>query len=156
MGNPAKPTKLKILQGNPGKRPLNKNEPEPTRGIPSRPEWLSREAKREWSRVTQELDRLGLLTVVDRALISAYCQAWADYVAAQKDIQRNGTYFVTATGYEAPRPSVGIAAKALQQMIQLSARFGFTPSDRSKMSMPEPKETDPFAEFLKNSKAINE
>ena len=28
MGRPRKPTKLKILEGNPGRRPLNKSEPE--------------------------------------------------------------------------------------------------------------------------------
>ena len=151
-GRPPKPTKLKILQGNPGKRPLPRGEPRPTAGIPTRPGWLSPEAKREWNRVVGELAELGLLAKIDRALISAYCQCWAMYVDAIKDIAANGTMFVTDKGYVGQRPSVAIAARMLEKMNQLSAKFGFTPADRSKMAMPELKEEDPFAEFLSKSK----
>ena len=144
-GRPRKPTKLKILTGNPGKRPLPKAEPQPTIGIPTRPGWLSPEAKREWSRVVPELARLGLLARIDRALISAYCQCWATYVAAIKIVVEHGMTFTTPNGYIAQRPEVGIATRNLEKMNQLSAKFGFTPSDRLKIVMPE--EKDPFAEF---------
>ena len=148
-GRPRKPTKLHILHGNPGKRPLPKGEPQPTLGIPSRPEWLSPEAKREWNRVTRELDRIGLLAKVDRALLASYCDCWGRYVEAVKDLRENGTTFTTDKGYQGPRPSVGIAQKALQQMMQLSARFGFTPADRSKMAAPSVEEEDPMEAFIK-------
>lgn len=149
-GRPPKPTKLKILQGNPGKRALPKGEPQPTLGIPTRPAWLSPEAKREWNRVVRELDALGLLAHVDRALLAAYCECWGQYVDAVKSLRKAGTLtFTTDKGYIAQRPEIGIAKAMVEKMMQLSARFGFTPSDRSKMSMPEVKEEDPFAEFLK-------
>ena len=151
-GRPPKPTKLKILQGNPGKRALPHAEPQPTIGIPTRPGWLSPEAKREWTRVVGELAELGLLATIDRALISAYCQCWAMYVAAVKAIDEHGMTFETPNGYIAQRPEVAIATRNLEKMNQLSAKFGFTPSDRSKMAMPEPKEEDPFAQFLNKGK----
>jgi P27 family predicted phage terminase small subunit len=151
-GRPPKPTRLKILQGNPGKRPLNRAEPQPELGVPTRPEWLSPEAKREWSRVVPELARLGLIARIDRALIAAYCVAWGNYVEALADIKEHGKYFVTDRGYEGPRPSVGIAAKAVEQMLQLSARFGLTPSDRGKLHLPEQKPADPFEAFLANGR----
>ena len=147
-GRPPKPTRLKILHGNPGKRPLPKGEPQPSLGIPTRPGWLSPEAKREWNRLVPELAELGLLAKIDRALISAQCQCWAMYVDAIKDTQENGTTFTTDKGYVGQRPSVAIAARMLEKMNQLSAKFGLTPADRSKMAMPELKEEDPFAEFL--------
>ena len=151
-GRPPKPTKLRILQGNPGKRPLPKAEPQPTIGIPTRPEWLSPEAKREWTRVVGELAELGLLAKIDRALISAYCQCWGMYVSAIRAIDCYGMTFETPNGYIAQRPEVGIALRNLEKMNQLSAKFGFTPSDRSKMAMPDLKEEDPFAEFLSKGK----
>ena len=43
-GPPPKPTKLKLLAGNPGKRPLNENEPEPEAVAPSVPAHLDDEA----------------------------------------------------------------------------------------------------------------
>lgn len=153
VGRPAKPTKLKILAGNPGKRPLPRGEPQPTIGIPTRPGWLSTEAKREWNRIVPELAELGLLARIDRALISAYCQCWAMYVDAIRDIRKNGMTFETEKGYVGQRPAVGIAARMLEKMNQLSAKFGFTPSDRAKMSMPELTDEDPFAEFLKKGQS---
>ena len=150
-GRPPKPTRLKLLQGNPGKRVLPKAEPKPALGTPTRPAWLAPEAKREWARVVPELNRLGLLARIDRALITAYCQCWAMYVDATKDIEENGTTFETEKGYQGPRPSVAIAAKMIEKLNQLSAKFGLTPSDRAKMAMPEPKDEDPFAEFLKKA-----
>jgi P27 family predicted phage terminase small subunit len=150
-GPPPKPTALKKLQGNPGHRLLPQNEPQPELGIPTRPEWLLTEAKREWNRVVPELARLGLLAKVDRALIAAYCQCWARYVEAQKDIAENGSTFTTDKGYEGPRPSVGIATKTLEKLSMLSAKFGFTPSDRSRLRAPEVERKDPFEEFLRET-----
>lgn len=148
-GPPPKPTRLKLLQGNPGKRPLPKDEPQPEIGIPTRPHWLSPEAKREWTRVVPELARLGLLAKVDRAMIAAYCQCWAMYVEAIRDIDKNGTTFSTEKGYQGPRPSVAIATKMLEKANQLAAKFGFTPSDRTRLSMPERDSEDPMEEFLR-------
>jgi P27 family predicted phage terminase small subunit len=151
MGRPPKPTALRKLQGNPGHRPLPTGEPQPELGVPSRPEWLLPEAKREWNRIVPELERLGLLAKVDRALIAAYCQCWARYVAAEKDIRANGESYVTDKGYEGPRPSVAIARAMIEKLTALSAKFGFTPSDRARIRVPEPEQKDPFEEFLRDS-----
>jgi P27 family predicted phage terminase small subunit len=148
-GRPPKPTKLKILAGNPGKRPLPKGEPQPTQGAPSRPDWLLPEAKREWSRLAPELERLGLLTGVDRAAFASYCQCWAMYVDAVKDVEKSGTFKTLESGYEMPRASVGIAVKMLEKLSALGAKFGLSPSDRARISIPEPKKEDEFDSFLK-------
>ena len=66
-GPPKKPTKLRILEGNPSKRPLPKNEPEPDPTMPECPDWLMDDAKEEWNRVAPELHRIGLRTVGDVA-----------------------------------------------------------------------------------------
>jgi len=150
-GRPPKPTKLKIIQGNPGKRPLPKNEPEPDPGIPSRPEWLSVEAKREWNRLAPRLASLGLLASDnDRAAFAAYCQTWAFYVDAVKDIQRNGMVQVADSGYESPRAAVGTMVKMLEKLSLYGGKFGLSPSDRVKLAVPEKKGDDPLEEFLKS------
>ena len=48
-GRKPKPTALKKLEGNPGKRKLNTKEPIPAKGMPNCPEWLLPEAKKECS-----------------------------------------------------------------------------------------------------------
>lgn len=41
-GRKPKPTALKKLEGNPGKRKLNTKEPVPAKGMPDCPVWLMR------------------------------------------------------------------------------------------------------------------
>ena len=47
-GRKPKPTAVKKLEGNPGKRKLNTKEPNPGKGMPDCPAWLLPEAKTEW------------------------------------------------------------------------------------------------------------
>lgn len=46
-GRKSKPTALKKLEGNPGKRELNTKEPVPGKGMPDCPKWLLPESKEE-------------------------------------------------------------------------------------------------------------
>ena len=84
------PTAIKELTGNPGKRPLNLDEPQPPKVIPKCPKHLDENARKEWRRISLELHRLNLLTIVDRAALAAYCQAWGRWVEAEANIQRFG------------------------------------------------------------------
>ena len=57
-----KPTHLKVLDGNPGRRPLNPGEPRPQVKVPTCPQHLSPTAKHEWKRLAHQLHVLGILT----------------------------------------------------------------------------------------------
>jgi len=152
MPGPApKPTRLRLLQGNPSKRPLNKREPRPADRAPTRPGWLLPEAKREWSRMVPALLRLGLLSEVDRAALASYCQWWARWVQAEKILTEQGLTFETPNGYVQQRPEVAISHKAAGMVKAYLQKFGLSPSDRSRLSVDKPQEADPFAEFLKQS-----
>ena len=54
-GRKPTPTALKVLEGNPGKRKLNDNEPRPEKKAPSCPKWLEPEAKKEWRRLAKKM-----------------------------------------------------------------------------------------------------
>ncbi len=147
------PTKLKIVRGNPGKRALNQREPEPTIGTPGKPEWLKPLAVAEWDRVVPELERLGLLTVVDGPSLAAYCQAFAEFADAQEFLNENGaTYVLRDKDGEVKSvqqfPQVAIARNAAHSMRMFASEFGLTPASRSRLSTPAPKEeADPFAKY---------
>lgn len=132
MGRNPKPTVLKEVTGNPGKRPLSKGEPQPDRSMPSCPTWLGREAKAEWRRLAGELNRIGLLTRVDRAALSAYCQAWDDFYQATRDIREHGLCIQTERG-KVRNPASLIRAKAVEQLLQLASHFGLTPVARARI-----------------------
>ena len=64
-GRKPKPTAVKKLEGNPGKRKLNSKEPVPAKGMPTCPDWLMPEAKKEWERLAELMNQMGVLTEVD-------------------------------------------------------------------------------------------
>ena len=72
-GRKPKPTQLKVLDGNPGRRPLNDREPQPPEGAPEPPEFLDAEARAEWFRTAGVLQQMGTLSKADRAPLAAFC-----------------------------------------------------------------------------------
>ncbi|CQR75075.1 Phage terminase, small subunit [Sporomusa ovata DSM 2662] len=132
-GRKPKPIALKILEGNPGKRQLNTNEPTPVKKAPKCPSWLDTEAKKEWRRLTKQLEDLGLLTTVDMAAFAGYCQAYARWKEAEEFISKHGTIVKTPSGYWQQVPQVSIAQTYLKIMNKLCEQFGLTPSARSRI-----------------------
>lgn len=156
MGRPPKPTVLKEVTGNPGRRPLPKGEPKPDATMPSCPTWLGREGKAEWRRLAGELHRIGLLTRVDRAALAAYCQAWDDFYHSTKDIAARGLVVDTGRGH-VRNPSTLVKANAVQQLLAGASQFGLTPVARARMGAfigAAPKDgqsPDELEEFLKDA-----
>ena len=74
-GRKPTPTAIKELEGNPGKRKINEAEPKPEKKAPPCPKWLEPEAKKEWRRLSKQLEQIGVLTEVDQAAFASYCQA---------------------------------------------------------------------------------
>ena len=65
-GPAPQPTALKVLRGNPGKRPLNKREPEPpTDNPPHCPDHLDDVAKVEWNRLVAIVTQMWILSEAD-------------------------------------------------------------------------------------------
>jgi len=157
-GRKPTPTHLKLVKGNPGKRPINEREPVPTSELPSVPEHLDDLAKVEWGRVSEELYRMGILSGVDRAALAVYCQAYARWERAERAIAKiaerdagtGGLMIRTTNGNMVQNPLVGTANKAMSDMVRYAAEFGMTPSARSRIQKDEAHQAhaDPAAEFF--------
>jgi len=150
-GRRPKPTALKELAGNPGKRAMNRNEPKFS-GLPTCPPHLDKVAKAEWKRISKELAAVGLLTAVDRAALAAYCQCWSRWVAAEEKIRETGLVVRSAkSGYPIQNPFVAIANTALDLMRKFLTEFGLTPASRSRLSVDADRSNaDPFTEFMRS------
>ena len=127
------PSNLKILRGNPGKRPLNVMEPMPAAIMPPCPGHLDDVARLEWRRTGRKLLKLGVLTEIDRSALAAYCVAWSRWVEAEAQLARTGTVIKAKTGGFMQSPYLPIANKAMEQMMRLLTEFGMTPSSRSRV-----------------------
>lgn len=145
MRGPApKPTKLKQLEGNPGKRPLNASEPKPSDRLFYAPRWMSDMAKREWRRIAPELRRLGLLTMVDLTALATCCEAFAEWREALRVLAVEGYTYTTDSGYVGQHPMVAVKNKAALLMKALLCEFGMTPSSRSRLHIEPPTPEDPL------------
>lgn len=152
-GRPPKPTRIKELQGNPGKRPLNHDEAKFAHEMPKCPTHVKREARREWKRVSEELYAAGLLESVDRAALAAYCMAYSRWVSATKELEGKDLMLVTENGYCYPNPLISIAKAASDEMRRYMADFGMTPASRSKVTANKPTEEDPFEAWARKKMA---
>jgi len=139
MSNPAKPTALRVLEGNRGKRPLPKNEPKPRPITPDPPPYLSPLARRRWDELLPELEIIGTLTIVDGDVLACYAMAYADVVELTADIEAEGrSYSFGLNGAQAPRPEVGMLNRAKDDLRRFGAELGVGAASRTKVEVKKP------------------
>jgi len=136
-GRKPTPTKLKLLRGNPGKRALTDNEPKPAPAIMPAPAHLSEEAQREWDRVVQLLEPLGLFSELDVGALSVYCSAFGRHVEAEEALKQYGAVIMSPNGYPQQSPYVALANRAADQMLKALVEFGMSPSSRARVAAGE-------------------
>ena len=133
-GRKNKPTALKILAGNPGRRKLNDQEPEPDVILPVAPETLSNIGKAKWDEVSLKLYNQGILTELDLDLLMLYCQNYEGYVDAKQKVKDFGGEVVkTDKGNLMQNPFLSIANQREEKMIKMLSMFGMSPVDRTKV-----------------------
>jgi P27 family predicted phage terminase small subunit len=148
-GPAPKPTALKELAGNPGKRPLNRREPKPRVKIPKPPSWLEGEGLKEYRRVARMLVELRVLTEADGVALAAYAQQYQRWIDAEEQVRKLGMLIKSPNGFPIYNPYLSIANQALKTMRQLMGEFGMTPASRSRIeAMPAEEQTQSLAEKL--------
>ena len=98
-GRKPSPTQLKLVRGNPGKRPIRAaGEPKPGHTLPEAPVHLSARAKAAWGQIAPILSRMGVLTEADAVALELLCEAYADYSEARDELRAFGSnYYETTT-----------------------------------------------------------
>ena len=148
-GRKPKPTALKILEGNPGFRKLNENEPKPLPIIPNCPEWLTGNAKEVWGILAPILERMGVLTEADEIALAAICSLYARYKDLERIIDEKGyTEQNTRSGLKAI-PEFAMSRDCLKLLKSFMTEFGLTPSSRTRISIGESTQDDPLEEFFR-------
>ena len=157
-GPPPKPTALRIAEGNPAKRPLNTREPTPEQKRPSCPSWLDDDGKACWREIVPQLEKMGLLTRIDRQALMNYCDTFARWKRAVDFIRKHGEVIPIKTEdgkaikYLQQVPQVAIAKNLLAVLRGYQQDFGLTPAARSRLIVPgdgEPDELDAFVGRLR-------
>jgi P27 family predicted phage terminase small subunit len=144
-GAKPKPTAIRRLQGNPGKRAWNHDEPDPPKEMPDCPRHLSDLAREEWDRLAGVLHDMGIFTTVDRAALAAYCQAYGRWAEAEEKLKDTPVMLKTPSGYVQQNPWLSVANKQLEIMGRYMAELGITPASRSRVrALAEEKRDEPM------------
>ena len=151
-GRKAKPTEIKRADGNPGKRPLNKNAPDFTEVVDIAPplyfEGLEF-APVIWQSVVPELLKNGVLRITDMHNVEAFCMAYDNYRQCQKDIAENGVTVMGGNGNLAKNPALTAINEAMKQMTMFGSMLGLDPSSRQRLTGGGDKnKTNSFASVL--------
>ena len=127
------PTKLRVLRGNPGRRPLPENEPAPISGDHP-PAYLLVAEKKWWRRHAPAFERLGLLTEADESMFAMLCRRLAGAAELEKDIRKHGWSYQTPNGIWRPRPEVKMLQDCRKHIVSIWSEFGGSPSSRAKLA----------------------
>jgi len=134
-GRKPTPTALKLLKGNPGKRPINLREPMPDPiATDCPPELTEADAVEEWNRTIVPAIHRRQVTTADRAFAIAHCELWATWrsqlLAAAKHAH---VVAVGKDGRPSPNPARGMANRTLQLLVKVDSELGLTPASRSRV-----------------------
>lgn len=144
------PANVHLLRGNPSKKPVASLLDDVVRPDVAIPKCPIRGAafRKEWNRISKHLQQLGLVSEIDRAMLTGYCTAWADLEWAEQRIAElndadpageAGRIWTTRDGkYQQISVLQQIKNKALEQLRQFAAEFGMSPAARSRVTASDP------------------
>ena len=142
-GRKKTPTKLKELKGSLRKCREVSNEMQTTNvvSMPQAPSFLNQHGADEWDIVTNEFANIKMLHLTDLSILAAYCNEIGIYREIAQELQGN---FTEQTVDKDGRlrsskiaPKYKVMQNALQNAMKIATQFGFTPSSRASLSMPE-------------------
>lgn len=133
-GPPRKPTALKIVAGNPGKRALPKKEPKPRGNLYDPPAWLTEQQLIGWEYAI-ETAPYGLLKRVDRSTLVAWVIAEDLHRQAAQKLNAGALLIKTPNGMPVQSPYVSIVNKQAAIMMKAASEMGFTPASRSRVEV---------------------
>lgn len=146
MGRVKKPSHLQAIEGNPAKRPINKKEPKPTKGVPEVPEYFNEREAYWFNEIGNKLDKYGVMTTLDAHSLEMLIKAYSEYREADEGIKAEGMIIKTVGYNKQPvtktNPLVPIRADAWKKVTSILKEFGMTPSSRTKIVSDNPEGKD--------------
>lgn len=147
-GPAPKPVELRLLQGNPGHRPLDLDGVfRPEVGLPDAPSWLSKEARKAWRRLSPELIRYNLISKVDQNAFAMLCQTIGRLELIERSIMARQQTFAAAgkdpvLALMDKTPNGLVIQSALYQVLnreqeklqQMLSSFGMRPDARTRVT----------------------
>lgn len=138
-GRKSIPTAVKRLRGNPGKRPLNGEEPQAEQATARLPYGrMEKRAANLWRRVAGPLIDAGLLKEIDTPALEMMCHHYALALDALAVLLKDGIVSKDERGLPRKHPLAQVFREESAAFRQYAELFGMTPSSRSSIHIDAP------------------
>lgn len=97
---------------------------------PAMPKGLGRLAAEEWRRVVKELARAGVLSEVDRGVMTAYVTAWQHMMEAEALLRKEGVTQQSREKVKVRNPAWQVYREANRTMLAAAGQLFITPVAR--------------------------
>ena len=143
------PSALKILNGNPGKRPI-RPEPSTPVGAPPMPKRLKADAVAvgKWKELVPILLSMGTLTVGDGEALATLCEVYAVAQTCLLEFRAGGAAMTSDSGAIKPNPAGPLYRGLVALQQSLMSEFGLTPSSRVRLGTTKEKQRDELDDFF--------
>ena len=149
-GRKSIPSKIINLRG--GTRHTHKKpreqEPQPPEKMPKCPKHLDKAARKEWRRAGKILQSIGLMTELDMAVLSGYCDAFSQWGEATEKVHETGLVYKKTDGTPALNPYLRVAKEAYERMMRAAVLLGLSPSSRVNLKVEKPKPMGQAEKFM--------
>jgi P27 family predicted phage terminase small subunit len=148
-GRPPKPTHLKLLEGNPGRRPINAQEPKPPAAEKLTPPIkLADDAKKFWRYFAPKLKEARILSEIDLHSLAAAAEWWGIYRRAMNAIRDGSLTQSSAANGTTVAAEFTVAQAAFKSCSNVMASFGLSPADRTRIKGLEAPKKNRLEEFF--------
>ena len=144
----AKPTELKLLEGNRGHRPIDLTSMfRPEVGAPSLPRDISREGRKAWRRLVPELVRYNLLSKIDSDALEDLCETIGLLKVLRRSLNARQELLLadgkdpagaieaeTPNGMRIQSPIYQALNREREKLRSWLAEFGLTPAQRARVT----------------------
>ena len=132
-----------------------RTEPTHTAAVPTPPDWLPRYAKTVFRRTAKLLAEAGVLSQLDRDVLSVYSVAVSRWRDAEKAMDEARVYQRTRSGYSQVSAQYTVASRARAEVLSAAQQLGLSPTARARLEKVTPTSDadDPWA--LRNPFIIN-
>lgn len=124
------PTMLKLVRGD-KESTFNDDEPMPDDGLPRCPV-KDKLVNEVWDYTVQQMARMKIVSMADRDLLLAFCQAVVMHRRASELLDAEGYLFEGSLAIT-PHPAIKMQREAAMMMRQFGAEFGLTPASRTRI-----------------------
>lgn len=152
------PTALKVIRGNPGRRPINKAEPHGGNPLGPAPEELSDRQKEIWNTAIKKAP-LGVLCEIDASIFATWVSAVDTFEKARKSVMEHGLLIRESAGEGrparlVPNPNLAIQTRQADLIRATVSLLGFAPVSRVNLTTDLNDRDNPFLQLARESRGF--